>query len=154
MILPLPSLQPEPSFEPSKCLAVLALLPGGLQAPECAPSSWSPLGHPCSLHSSHTALWPLLEPASLQASAHGPPLPRGARRCGRWHTETSPTPGSVGRVRVGTGRFSSSLGAALTQGALLRSPPPGGAAALAWIGIASDSGVALAAPLLPVGCTE
>lgn len=55
---------------------------------------------------------------------------------------------------MGTGRFSSSLGAALTQGALLRSPPPGGAAALAWIGVASDSGVALAAPLLPVGCTE
>lgn len=41
------------------------------------------------------------------------------------------------------GRYSSSLGAALTWGALLCSPPPGGAAALAGIGAASDSGVTL-----------
>ena len=54
----------------------------------------------------------------------------------------------------GTGRYSSSLRAALIWGALLRSPPPGGAAALAWIGVASDSGVTLAAPLLPVGAGD
>ena len=152
MILPLPSLQPEPSFDPPTCLAVLTLWPPG---PRMCPTFLVTSGPPLlSALQPHCSLAPpgTCQPPGLCPWTPSPPRVPGD--VGGGAQKPPPHQVSAGRVGVGTGPFSSSLGAALTWGALLRSPPPGRAAALAWIGVASDSGVTLAAPLLPVGCTE